>query len=215
MKRSLILLLSWLAACGGSSEPQRALYQYGAALDDGNYARAYGFMSEEFRGEVSLEEFKRMLQGNQREAAETARRLRTSPADVQVTADFHYGTGDRIRLVEEGGRWRIDSDPLQFYSQKTPHEALRSFIRAYRLKRWQVMLRFVPSAYAERMDAGKIQEQFDGPGREEMASRISMLEANLDAAIAAKGNQAKMAYGDKFEVSLVREAGLWKIRDID
>ena len=41
----------------------------------------------------------------------------------------------------------IATNPLGFYDQSTPKAALRSFIRAYRLERWDIMLRFVPSSY--------------------------------------------------------------------
>jgi hypothetical protein len=216
MKLGLGLALASLlvAGCGGGA-PHRALRSYGAALGEGDFGQAYSMMSEEFRSEFTRDEFIKMMQSNKREVSETANRLRKSPSRVEVSAEFHYGFGDALRLVEEGGQWKIDSDPMVFYSQKTPQQSLRSFLRAYRLKRWDVMLRFVPKTYAERMNVERIKEQFDGPGRDEIAQRVTMLEANLDGPVSEKGNQARMPYGEKYEVKFVRESGLWKIRDID
>ena len=62
-----------------------------------------------------------------------------------------------MRLIQEGGQWRIATNPLGFYDQSTPKAALRSFIRAYRLERWDVMLRFVPNSYREKMTKEKMQ----------------------------------------------------------
>ena len=66
-----------------------------------------------------------------------------------MSAEFEYGLGDQMRLVQENGRWRVATNPLAFYDQTTPKAALRSFIRAYRLERWDIMLRFVPTQYRD------------------------------------------------------------------
>jgi len=88
-------------------------------------------------------------------------------------------------------------------------------VRAYRLRRWDVMLRFVPAKYREHMDVDKLREQFEGVHREELATMMNMLEANLDEPIEDKGNEARMPYGDRYEVKFVREDGLWRIQDLD
>src|SRR5690606_9771044 len=131
------------------------------------------------------------------------------------TAEFDYGFGDRMSLVREGGTWLITGNPVEFYSQATPREALRSFVRAYRLKGWDMMLRVVPAVSRERMDVDKLRRQFEGASREDIDVMMKMLEANIDEPITDKGDEARMPYGDRYEVKFVREGGLWKIRDID
>jgi hypothetical protein len=120
-----------------------------------------------------------------------------------------------MRLVREDGEWRIASNPMAFYSQATPREALRSFVRAYNLERWDVMLRFVPRKYAERMDERKMRDQFQGPHRDRIATMMNMIQANLDEPITERGNEARMPYGESFEVKFVREDSKWKIQDLD
>ncbi len=120
-----------------------------------------------------------------------------------------------MRLVQEGGRWRIASNPLGFYDQSTPKSALRSFIRAYRLGRWDIMLRFVPTQYAQKMDPPKLKAQFTGPSKEQMETLMNTLEANVDEPIIERGNDARMSYGDRFEVKFVKEDGVWKLKDLD
>jgi hypothetical protein len=213
---ALASILVAVAACGSrQGGPASTLERYSQALDKNQYGAAYEMMSESFRAKHSKEDFIRMMKDNKREARETAARLRGPGGKLEVSAEFTYGFGDSMRLVQEGGRWRIASNPMEFYSQANPRDALRSFLRAYNLKRWDVMLRFVPNKYAERMTVDKMREQFEGPQREDIAAKMHMIEANLDEPITDRGNEARMPYGDRFEVRFVREDSQWKIKDLD
>ena len=212
----LVALVVALAAagCSGGPGPQGALDQYGAALRRKDYADAYALMSSAFRAKISRDEFVRMMRDSPREVGETAERL-NGRGTVEVSAELHYGLGDSIRLVQEDGEWRLASNPLAFYEQTSPRAALRSFLRAYRLGRYDVMLRFVPERYRARMDVAKMKAQFEGPSKEAMEALIDALEASVDEPIAERGNEARMAYGERFEVKFVREEGLWMLKDLD
>jgi hypothetical protein len=212
--RALLLCLV-LAACGGGKGPSGTLDQYGKALKNRDYSAAYELMSSSFRGKVSRDDYVRMMKDNPREVDETADRLRGKKGSLEVSAEFEYGLGDRMLLVQEDGNWRIAANPLGFYDQSTPRNALRGFLRAYRLERWDVMLRFVPNTYREKMDAPKMKAQFTGPSREQMENLVNTLEANVDEPIIERGNDARMSYGDRFTVTFVREDGAWKLKDLD
>jgi hypothetical protein len=214
--RFALALVLLLGCRGAGAGPGAALDAYGAALRAGNYEAAYGMMSEGFRAKYSRDEFVRMMKESGSEAGETAARIAKGHKAIEVTAEFSYGFGDTMRLVQEDGAWRIASNPLEFYSQASPRDALRSFVRAYHLKRWDMMLRFVPTKYRERMTVEQMREQFEGAQREQIATMMKMIEANLDAPIAEKGkSEARMAYGERSEVKFTLEDGLWKIQDLD
>ena len=132
-----------LGACGRSQGPSQTLDRYGRALKNRDYAAAYELMSSSFRGKVSREDYERMMKDNPREVDETASRLRGKRGSLEVSAEFEYGFGDRMLLVQEDGKWRVASNPLGFYDKSTPRSALRGFLRAYRHERWDNMLRFV------------------------------------------------------------------------
>jgi hypothetical protein len=210
-----LLIIAVLAACGGGKGPSDTLDQYGKALKNRDYSAAYELMSSSFRGKVSRDDYIRMMKDNPREVDETADRLRSKKGSLDVSAEFEYGLGDRMLLVQEDDEWRIAANPLGFYDQSTPRNALRGFLRAYRLERWDVMLRFVPNLYREKMDATKMKAQFTGPSREQMENLINTLEANVDEPIVERGNDARMSYGDRFTVTFVREDGSWKLKDLD
>jgi hypothetical protein len=215
MRFVFFLVVLGLAACPSGSGPSDTLDEYARKLKRRDYGQAYELMSSSFRSKVSREDYVRMMRDNPREVDETADRLRGKKGSLEVSAEFEYGLGDRMMLVQEGGSWRIASNPLGFYDQSTPRNALRSFLRAYHLERWDVMLRFVPNAYREKMDAMKMKAQFTGPSREQMETLMSLLEANVDEPIVEKGNDARMSYGERFWVQFVREDSAWKLKDLD
>jgi hypothetical protein len=212
---ALSLAVSAAGCAGSKTAATGALDRYGKALRDRDFENAYELMSSSFRAKVSREEFVRMLRDSPREVGETARRLDKKPSRMEISAEFEYGLGDTMRLVQEGGTWKIASNPLAFYDQTTPRAALRSFIRAYRLERWDVMLRFVPDKYREKMDVEKMRKLFQGSNHELMEVLMNMIEANIDEPIDPKGNEARMSYGERYEVKFQREDGAWKIKDLD
>lgn len=200
---------------GGQSDAVRALDAYASALESRDYDGAYAMMSEEYRAQHSREEFVQLMKENSGEVEETASRLRSQGAGVEVFAEFNYGLGDAMRLVREDGIWKIASNPAQFYSQASPREALRSFVRAYQARRWDVMLRYVPKRYRERMTAETIEQQFDGDKRDEMADMMKRIAAHLDEPVTVNGAEARMPYDERFEVVFRREEDGWKIADLD
>jgi hypothetical protein len=209
------LCLAVLTACAAGKGPNQTLDSYGVALKNHDFGAAYDLMSSSFRGKVSRDDYVRMMRDNGREVNETADRLHGRKGSMEVSAEFEYGLGDTMRLVQEAGQWRIATNPLGFYDQSTPKAALRSFIRAYRLERWDVMLRFVPNSYREKMNGPKMQAQFTGPSREQMENLINTLEANVDEPIIERGNDARMSYGDRYTVQFLKEDGAWKLKDLD
>ena len=165
-----------LSACGGGAQsPKSALHEYAQALREQQPERAYGLMSAEFRAHHTLDEFRLMLKDNQEEAQQTADRLALESSEVAISAEFEYGLDEKMRLVKEDGAWHLATNPLNFYSQKTPREAVRSFIRAYRLKRWEIMLRFIPTSYRERMTVEMVKLQFEGPRKDSITEMMENL----------------------------------------
>jgi hypothetical protein len=205
-----------LAGCPGArTAPATALDRYASALRGKNYEAAYALMSSEYRARVGKDEFVRLLRDNTSEVNDTAGRLSSRKRKLEVTADLTYGLGDTLHLIEEGGAWRIAENPLAFYDQSTPRAALRSFVRAYRLERWDVMLRFVPTSYAALMSPEKMQTQFAGERKDQMALLMTALEANVDQPIDEVGpSEARLRYGASQQVNFVREEGRWRLKDL-
>ena len=218
-KTEFILVLAAvavLAGCGNRSKgPGSTIELYRAALERKDFAVAYDMMSSSFRARHTQEEFVRMMEENPGEVDETVTQLGRASQEMEIGAALRYGQDERLRLVREDERWRIATNPIRFYGQATPREALRSFLRAHRLERWEIMLRLIPDRYREHMDVDMLRQQFQGEHRDDMTLLLGILAANAEEPITEKGNEARMPYGERYEVEFIREDGLWKILDID
>ena len=63
-----------------------------------------------------------------------------------------YGAHETLRLRREDGTWRVVTDVIDWYSQRTPRQAVRSFVRAVEARRWDVLLRLLPEADREAIE---------------------------------------------------------------
>jgi len=204
------------AACApAATRPQDVLAAYSRALSAGRHDEAYRLMSEEFRRQVTLEEFRRAMRENPAEVRETVTALSRASDEATITARVRYGMGDELALVIERGAWRIDSPVLDFYSQRTPRDALRAFVRAMEYQRYDVILRFVPGEYRRSMTVQQIRAMFEGEQRTRTLALLQNLRAHLDEPIEVTGDRASMQYAEGYTVLFVREDGLWRIEDPD
>src|ERR1043165_5637176 len=105
----LVLGLTGAGACARGTGPDQTLDRYGLALKNHDFGAAYDLMSSGFRVKVSREDYVRTMRDNAREVNETADRLRGKKGSMEVSAEFEYGLGDTMRLVQEDGQWKIAS----------------------------------------------------------------------------------------------------------
>lgn len=205
-----------IAGCGGPGPgPRDTLNAYVDAAVRGDCAAAYALMAQEYTAETTQAEFCEAMRANPEEFRETVAALQKTSGDPEIVARLRYGLGDELSFVIEDGRWRIDSPVLDFYRQTTPREALRSFVRAIERRRYDVILRFVPAEYRERMSADSLRTLWEGEKRDEIQQLLENLRASLDEPIEETGDRATMQYMDRFTCRFVREEGLWRIEDPD
>lgn len=121
-------------------------------------------------------------------------------------------------VVVEAPPSKIDSLPpsepvREKYDQSTALAALRSFVRAYDNKRWDILTRFAPNAHKEGITAEKIESSW---GSEEMAAPIRSIKAALDRGgnVTESNGRALFAYADG-TVTLLEEDGVWKIENFE
>lgn len=208
-----------LAASAGcpqrAATPKTTLKAYIKALEAGDYGRAYDLMSKSFRKEYDRDEFVAHHKRNRGDVKKNVSELKKGPSKLVVKAQFKYGEGNLLRLVREGGAWKLALDPVSFYSQRTPAEALRSFVRAMERRRYKLLLRFVPNQWRKVMSVADTQRLFGKDQIEATNQLIRNLKANLGNKIDVKGDEAHMLYGDSYKVEFKREDGVWKIVDAD
>lgn len=214
----LIIILMFTTNLGCSAPmpgPEQTLNRYVDSAMRGDCRSAYELMSEEYQDERTEEEFCQAMRNNPDEFQQTVSALRERSGDPEIVARLRYGIGDEISFIQENGQWRIDSPVLDFYRQSTPREALRSFVRAIERRRYDVILRFVPSEYRERMSVESLRELWEGEKRDEIQQLLENLRTSLEEPIEETGDRATMQYMDRYTCRFVREGGLWLIEDPD
>jgi hypothetical protein len=204
------------ASTTASKGPRETLVEYAAALEQGRVEEAYELLSDEAKKSIPLEAFRRMVKENPEEVKDIAQAL-TRPAGLPlVTATVTAPNGESLLLVYEDGAWRVDGSAIDLYGQSTPKASVIAFVRAFHNKRYDVLMRFVPSAKTEGLDAARLKQAWEGEMREEMEREIQAIEAALPTArFELLGDRATMGYGAGGTLALVREQGAWKIEDIE
>jgi hypothetical protein len=214
-----ILLAAWTGACAASQhpggDPQAVLRAYAVALRDGRADDAYRLLSDEARRGISIESFRRMISDDPEGVREIGRSLERPTAPAIVTATVTGPSGQELNLVLENGQWRVDGTTIDLYAQDTPRHAIQGFVRAIERKRYDVVMRYVPEAHKEGLDAPKLQSAWEGHEKDEIAQVVAALKQALPGGqIEETGDRATMPYGAG-TIQLVREHGLWKIENFD
>lgn len=214
---ALLAMLALVPACGGASaeDPESVLRGYARALEEGRADDAYRMLSEDARRGTSLEAFRRAVKDDPAEVRDIAQSLARPTSRPVVTATITTASGQDLLLVLEKGVWKIDATAIDLYPQDTPRHAIQGFVRAVKRKRYDVVLKYVPDAHREGLDAAKLKAAWEGHDQEEIQQIVAALEQALPTAtIEETGDHAAMAYGTA-TLQLVRERGLWKIEDFD
>ena len=206
-----------LVGCGASrpASPQDALSAYASALRAGKAREAYALLSDDAKKDIPYESFERIVRENPEEVLEVGRALARPAAAPRVTATVKAPNGESLLLVLEDGAWRVEGSAVDLYAQATPDAALRSFVRAFKNRRYDVLLRFVPESEREGLAVEQLKRAWEGEERAELEGLVAAVETSLPSAnLEVTGDRATMAFGTGGTVELVREGGLWKVEDI-
>ncbi|HMR07501.1 MAG TPA: hypothetical protein PKA88_17085 [Polyangiaceae bacterium] len=219
--RALALALTLggsIAACSNHEPargPKETLDAYARAVSDGQIDAAYALLSDEAKKSIPREAFGRMIRENPDEVREIARALLRPAGPPLVTATVTAPGGQSLLMVYENGSWRVDGSAIDLYSEASPEIAIRSFIRAYDNRRYDVLMRFVPEPKREGLDGKKLKKAWEGEQKAEMDRITQALAAAMPTArFERTGDRATMAYGAGGTVELVREQGHWKIEEL-
>ncbi len=186
---------------------------FSRALNQAKFEEAYGLMSADYRARVSLDQFKQQLSANQQETLEISNSLGRVRTRADEEAVLVYDDDQKLHLRRSGDRWLITTDVVNFYDQSTPRAALRSFVRAMERKRYDVVLRLIPSADQEGITTDRMDQAWSGEQREQVERMLAALRDHVDDPIEVIGSHATMPYGDQRRVQFLREGDVWKIED--
>ena len=212
--RRIVFALLLLGACHPPVEgPEATLDAYLDALSAGKLDRAYALLSADYQKTHDRAAFERQVTAS--DAQKSAARLKKSAHSMELVAELELPDGDKLPLVREDGQWRFQHDPLDFYPQSTPIEALRSFVRAVENHRYEVALRFVPERYRATLTVDKLRERWEGERRSELLGQLQAARAHLGDPLEVSGDEARLTVGERKQARLVREGGVWKVESLE
>lgn len=215
----LIVLLTLLGAAGcrpkAATTPHSTLTAYTRAIEEDRLDDAYALLSEESRGALSLDAFKDLVRKNPNEVKALLEAAKGEERPPYIRAEFKTDDDQVLTLIYEDGAWRIDQAAVNLYDQSEPRVALRSFVRAYERKRYDILVLFVPESQKEELTPEVLKNSWEGEQKVEMEQLIEGLRTHLESAqIELLGERATMSYGPGGLVEFVREQGVWKIEDL-
>lgn len=219
MAKNIILAVFFLCSCAANKElahPEKTLKRFARYIKTKEYKRAYVLMSKEYRARYSQKDFIDAIKNNRERTKDYVEQLeRKTKSEVVATYDFEDRR--RIVLALESNDWKIKSDPIDFYVQDTPLNALQSFIRAIENKRVDMVIRFVPKRWVKNMTPDKIKLLWDGARAKDTERMINELKlvVKKNRHIKVREDRAELSYGDGKTIKFIREDHLWKIEDPD
>ena len=136
------------------------------------------------------------------------------PTSVRPEALVHLASDDVVQVIWTDSGWRFAADPSDAYRQATPRDALRSFVRASRNKRWDRLLDLAPRRYRIGLSEGDLEKAWtDGDGAAELAAARDRLAEHLADPIRQDTHQAIMDLGEGHFARLEREGDRWVVVD--
>ena len=195
-------LLMGCATTGSVQGPDALVEQVAQALRDGDAATLHRLAGEE-SSELSEDDIARLLEENREELAERADQLDAQRQQgVQSRATVRLPGGELAVLTLEGGQWKIVGGVIDAPTLQTPLDTVRSLRRALARRSFRGVLRVLAHGPRAEIDA-------------EIERFLEDTEDELDLEAEVRGNEAFVRSSNGRVIHLVREAGEWRVADIE
>ncbi|MEE9383469.1 MAG: hypothetical protein V3V08_08660 [Nannocystaceae bacterium] len=110
--------------------------------------------------------------------------------------------------------WRFDSDPSAYYGQRTPRQALASFVLATLNRRWDVVLELAPSRFRSGLAEADLASMWDAsPRGDELRASRDRLRRNLHGVLHIDAHHAVLRSEGEAIARLEREGERWVVAD--
>jgi hypothetical protein len=207
----LVVLLAVGCGAAGASSPEAALRELRGALERRDAEAAYALMSRSYRSRVPFDAFRALVEGD--EAARAAGVLSRVEGPAEIEARVVLADGQEVLLSSEEGAFRLESDVVDYYSQRTPRDALRSFVRAADHRRFDVLLRLLPQRDREGLTAEVLAERW-AEDPERMERLVGALRMALGGTIDVSADRATLV-APGAHATFVLEGERWVVEDPD
>lgn len=211
----MLLAVSWLlSACGRLASPTPAgsprvtakAWAESVRRENPDSSRALlsaRASSELARGDLSLRW--RDTQQERAAQADQVERAVEGPGGIREWATVTLGDGKTVSLVREEAGWRIEAPLLSSLHASGPEDALRFLASALETRNFDALVRILTSRRREGL-------------HQALDSFIKGLKEHAPGEVEISGDRAFLRWSDgrlRWKVTLLREAGEWRIDDVD
>lgn len=205
--RSAALMVTLaLAGCGAATTvpaPEDAVRSYLAAVRAGDAEALHALLDAETRAQVSADELVAAMAANEAELSEQADAVEEALGrGTDAQARVPLGDGERAVLIIEDGRWRLLGGVLDAPALRTPRDAVLALRRALRRRSMRGMSRVLAREPRAELEA-------------EILQFLEDTEDDLDLEYEVRGSVATVRTSSGREVHLIREAGEWRVLEVE
>lgn len=207
--RLLLVALALPCALGASAcvrdtmpDPKQALQSWAEAAARGDADAIYDMLDEQGRRDLSREDVRRMVADQRKELAEQAKELSATDTEIEATAEVRYADGETSVLDLQDGRFKIASADALPAGARTPTQALEQLRRVLARRSYAGLVRVLT-----RQTRGSLEN--------DVRSLVQGLENPEELDIDQMGETATVRVPGGHLVRLRREAGTWRVDDIN
>lgn len=208
MSRAFVVAVALLAGgCRPSASAlQRASRDLAQSVARGDEAAVRAAVTPHARARLDAEA---MLAGKSRK---TWSKTLSHPVEVHPEALLLLPLAGPVRVVESKDGWHLAEDPTDLYRQDTPRQALRTFVLATHMERWDVLLGLAPRRFRTGLTVDALARAWtNGHQAQAMRDARDRLVAHLEDPIVADAHDAVLTISEDHRVRFEREADRWVI----
>ncbi|MFW6050967.1 MAG: hypothetical protein ACODAU_07325 [Myxococcota bacterium] len=200
-------LIGGAAACARPApeapRPEDTLRAYVRAVRAGDARTAYALLAPETRAEVPFDAFADKMRENRKELeAQTEALERRAEQGIRPRARAHLAGSRSLVLVRERGRWRVEAGVAETPSLHTPRDAVLALRRALAGRDLRGVERVLSRETRAELEA-------------DIRRFLDETADPLDLEYEVQGDRARVRTTAGREVHLVREAGEWRVVDVE
>lgn len=206
--RALVAMTALTLACGGGptrvAGPEATLEAYTRALRAGDSRAAYDLLDPETREAIAYEEFEATFESNQAELREQADQVEDAVKadEVASRAEVPLREGEKAILTLEDGRWTLLGGVLDAPALQTPLDAVAALRHAIQRRSLRGLMRVLSREARAGLD-------------DERRRFLEETADPLDLEVEIQGNEARVRLTGGRLLRLRREAGEWRVVDVE
>jgi len=194
-----------LGGCGSAvvvEGPGPTVEAYARAVQAQDAEAVHALLDADSRETVDSEEVARLLEENQTELRERAEVAQRQLEGIESRATVRLPSGELAVLTLEDGEWKLLGGVLDAPALQTPEDAVRAMRHALQRQSMSGVLRVLARAPRAQLDA-------------EVERFLDDTEDELDYDVEIEANEALVRASNGRVIRLVREAGEWRIAEVE